>query len=518
MAEFPHLKDMVSHFARQTPDKVALSFAGQAVTYQEVDRHAYQIANGLLDCGVKCDERVGFLGQNSHWYFEILFGALKMGGVLCPVNWRLSGEEIAYILNDAGVRVLFIGPEFVHHLDLLKEKVASLETVIQVGEPLETWRAAYSETCPDIPLTDDDAVLQLYTSGTTGHPKGVILSDRAIMAHFRRYDNVESPAWNTWQDDDVSLLAMPVFHIGGTAWGLLGLGAGATGIVVSEFDPTHILELIEEWRISRTFLVPAAMQLLVTHPKAGSVDFSSLKFVLYGASPISLSLLGQCIDVLGCGFVQMYGMTETSGGVVALVPEDHDMSKPDQMRAAGKAMTGIELDIIDEQGQSLPVGQIGEVITRSSNNMSGYWNLPDATAKTIDDQKWLHTGDAGYLDENGFLFIVDRIKDMIISGGENIYPAEVEKTIRTLEGVADVSVIGVPDEKWGEAVKAIVILKPDATLSEDDVIAHSVAKIAKFKCPRSVDFVSEFPRNATGKILKRALRERYWGDKNRNVN
>ena len=259
------------------------------------------------------------------------------------------------------------------------------------------------------------------------------------------------------------------------------------------------------------------MQFVVRQPRAREVDFSRLKYMLYGASPIPAALLKECIEVFGCGFVQMYGMTETTGTIVALPPEDHVLGL-DRMRSAGKALPGVELAILDADGNELPPGQVGEIATRSGSNMAGYWNLPEATAKTLGSDGWLRTGDAGYMDSDGYLYIHDRIKDMIISGGENIYPAEVESAICDHPDVAEVAVVGVPDEKWGEAVKAIVVMKPGKKATPSDIIGFARERIAGFKTPKSVEFIEALPRNASGKILRRHLRDPYWVGKDRRVN
>jgi acyl-CoA synthetase (AMP-forming)/AMP-acid ligase II len=264
-------------------------------------------------------------------------------------------------------------------------------------------------------------------------------------------------------------------------------------------------------------MVPAAMQIVLRDRRAREVDYSRVKYVLYGASPIPLNLLKEAMEVFGCGFVQMYGMTETSGTIVALPPEDHQATGGPRMRSAGKALPGVELAILDEEGRRLPPNEVGEIAIRSPANMSGYWNLPEATAKTIDAEGWLRSGDAGYLDEDGYLFIHDRVKDMIISGGENVYPAEVENAVYGHPDVAEVAVIGVPDPKWGEAVKAIVVRKPGRDPTPEEIIAWSRERIAGFKAPKSVDFIDALPRNASGKILRRELREPYWAGLERRV-
>ena len=321
------------------------------------------------------------------------------------------------------------------------------------------WRDAQSGDDPKVPISPKDIAIQLYTSGTTGKPKGAMLSHANFLNLVQTGNEAEKPDWNKWTTDDVSLVAMPIFHIGGSGWGVMGLYHGARGVIAREFDPTKVLDFFEQSGITKLFMVPAAMQFVVRQPRARQVDFSRLKYMLYGASPIPAALLKECIEVFKCGFVQMYGMTETTGTIVALPPEDH-VEGLDRMRSAGKALPGIELAILDADGKRLPPGEVGEIATRSGSNMVGYWNLPEATAKTLDSDGWLRTGDAGYMDKDGYLYIHDRIKDMIISGGENIYPAEVESAICDHPDVAEAAVIGIPDDKWGEAVKAIVVMKP----------------------------------------------------------
>ncbi len=509
------LADLLRLRAAHRPDAIAFHFEGASVSFGELDRRSNYAANGLRAIGLQPNERVAYLGKNSDAYFEMLFAVAKAGGVTCPVNWRLAPAEIAYILNDAGARVLFVGPEFAETAKTLTAEVPSLEQII-CTEPndaglavLSDWREAYAGDDPKAARAESDDALQLYTSGTTGRPKGAIISNRGILESHIRYKDEPGPEWNKWTSDDVSLVAMPCFHIGGTAWGLTGVANGACGVIMREFDPTKVLDFMDAHKISKIFMVPAAMQIVVNQPRAKDVDFSRLKYMMYGASPIPLALLRQCMDVFQCGFVQMYGMTETSGTIVALPPEDHDPEGNERMRSAGKALTGVELAILDENGAPLPPRAVGEIATRSAANMTGYWNLPDATAATLSDDGWLRTGDAGYLDEDGFVYIHDRVKDMIITGGENVYPAEVENALYEHADIADVAVIGVPDAKWGEAVKACIVLKPGAKLTADDVIAHAKAHIASYKCPKSVDFLDALPRNPSGKILRRALRDQY---------
>ena len=512
------LSDLVRRQVSVRPDKAAFIFEGDSVTYAELDKGSNRVANGLLDWGTAPNQRIGYLGKNSHHYYELLLGVSKAGGVLCPINWRLAETEIVYILNDFTPETLFIGPEFMDMATSLKAQVNSLKHIVPMEADKDStlhyaqWRDALADNDPGITRDTMDDALQMYTSGTTGHPKGAILTNQSLLTAYERFRGHEMPNWNIWSEDDVSLIPMPCFHIGGTAWGLTTMAHGATGVIMRNFDPVEVLENIDKYRVSKLFLVPAAMKIVANLPRAKDVDFSQLKFMLYGASPMPLPLLKQAIDVFSCGFAQFYGMTETSGTISALPPEDHDLEGNERMRSVGKALLGVEIVIMDDAGNRLPPGEIGEIVRRSSMNMKGYWNLAKATKETLTDGGWLRTGDVGYLDKDGYLFLKDRKKDMIISGGENIYPAEVENAIFDHPKVGDVAVIGVPDEKWGETVKACVVVKSGENVSEGEIIEWSRSKIAKFKCPKSVDFLETLPRNPSGKVLRRLLREPYQND------
>jgi len=516
------LADMVRAQAKARGKTVAFEFEGRRTSFAEFDILTNRVANGLKALGVKRQERIAYLGKNSDFFFELLLGAMKANVVMAPVNWRLAAPEIAYIVADCKAPVLFVGPELVEQVRAIRSQLPDLSTVITTEggaaewQDYASWRDAQSADDPAVEISRQDVAIQLYTSGTTGKPKGAMLSHANLLNLIETGDG-EKPQWNRWTEQDVSLVAMPIFHIGGSGWGLLGLYHGAKGLIAREFDPTKVLDFIEHSKITKLFMVPAAMQFVVRQPRARQVDFSNLKYMLYGASPIPAALLKECIEVFGCGFVQLYGLTETTGTIVALPPEDH-VEGLDRMRSAGKALPGIELAILDSEGKRLPPGEVGEIATRSGSNMVGYWNLPDATARTIGRDGWLRTGDAGYMDKDGYLYIHDRIKDMIISGGENIYPAEVESAICDHPDVAEAAVVGIPDETWGEAVKAIVVLKPGKQASASDIINFTRTRIAGFKTPKSVDFMNALPRNASGKILRRNLRDPYWAGKDRQVN
>ncbi|MEL7447045.1 MAG: fatty acid--CoA ligase [Pseudomonadota bacterium] len=517
--------DIVRDHAHNTPGTAAFTYGDEVITFADLDEGGNRVANGLASLGVAQGDRVSFLGKNHPLYFEALLGAAKLGAVMTPVNWRLAAPEVAYILGNCEAEVVFVAEGFAQMLERVRGETPRVRHVIGIDAPdhdgtdYRSWRDSFPATPQTFnPGLEDDA-LQLYTSGTTGRPKGAVMTHGSLLSSRDSAGSEgEMRAWQQPVEGDVTLLAMPCFHISGTGTGIGTMVAGTNSIVLPEYDPAQALDLIENYNISKIFLVPAAIQILLNHPRVREVDFSRLQYVTYGASPIPLELMKQAMDVLGCGFVQMYGMTETSGTIVALDPEDHVPEGSPKMRSVGKPLNGVEIKIIDEAGDDVPANAVGEIATRSSKNMSRYWNNPEATAETIDADGWLRTGDAGYLDDDGYLYIHDRVKDMIISGGENIYPAEVENAVYAHPSVADVAVIGVPHEKWGEAVKACVVVKEGQELTEADVIAHSREHIAGYKCPKSVDFIEALPRNPSGKILRRELRAPYWEGKDRAVN
>ena len=500
------LGDLPRYPARLRGEKAALLFEGRATSWTELDARATHVAHALIAAGCVPGDRVAFVGKGSDRFLELLFGAARAGVVLVPVQWRLAPAEIAGIIADADARLTFADAAF---------DVA--EAIGMEAERFDAWRDA----APPAPLprvAPAGVAIQLYTSGTTGLPKGVMLS-HANLLEGRRAAAEAGMDWNEWREDDVGLVAMPLGHIGGVGWALVSLLHGATTTIHREFAPAAVLDALSHGGVSKVFLVPTAIQMLLMLPDAARRSYPRLRHMLYGASPIALDLLRQATAVFGCGFAQQYGMTETCGTIVYLPPEDHDPAGNDRMRSAGLPLPGVELRVVDPATRApLAAGAVGEIETRSACNMAGYWRRPDATAETVSADGWLRTGDAGYLDASGYLFIHDRFKDMIVSGAENIYPAEVESAIFGHPAVADVAVIGVPDASWGEAVKAIVVLKPDAAPEAESIIAWAKARIAPFKAPKSIDFAPALPRNPAGKVLRRQLREPYWAGHERRVN
>lgn len=515
----------LARWASETPQQAATTFEGVTQDYASLDRRASQVAQALLAEGLVKGDRIAYLGKNSDRVAELTVGAARAGVVLVPIIWRLTGEEISYILGDSSAKLLFVGDGLeASAVAAMQASGVNLPVIgLDLAAPLADWRdfAAWRDAQDggnaDYGVTADDAVIQLYTSGTTGKPKGAVLSHRNGTSLKPLIEAADVP-WMQSEPGESVLNCMPFAHIAGIGTVLGAINSGHELVITREFDPGVTLDIIEQFKLKRFFLVPAALKFMLEHPKAATTDFSSIRAFSYGASPIPLDLLKRGVDVMQCDFAQMYGMTETWGTIVTLPPEDHRPERADKMRSAGKALPGVELAILDEDGNHLPPNSVGEVAIKSPTNMIGYWNKPEETAKTLIGGGWLRTGDAGLLDEDGYLFLQDRIKDMIITGAENVYPAEVESAIYGHPDVADVAVIGIPDEKWGEAVKAIVVAKPGTSPDPADIIAFARTRIAGFKCPKSVDFIDALPRNPSGKILRRALREPYWAGRDRQVN
>ena len=522
MLDFSRLKsvaDISRIHAVDRPGAVALDFKGRTTSFGELDAHASRVAQGLLELGLKPGGRICYLGKNIDRYFEVLLGSFKARGVVVGVNWRLAVPEIAYVLNDAGCAIAFVGKDYYATMEKALPECPGLKTVIAMdgGHPswrsYESWRDAQPAKDPMLPVGADDDVIQLYTSGTTGHPKGVQLTSDNYLTLFESFEKIKVA---DYRPEDVILIAMPFFHVAGVNIGLLSLAAGSRGIVLGDIDPQEILRLVETKRVTQGFLVPAVILFLTQQPNAKEIDFASLKAISYGASPISDELLLTAKNLMGCDFLQLYGLTETTGGGTCLTPADHDPARG-KLRSCGKPLPGHEMRVVDGEERTLPPGEVGEILIKAPNVMKGYWNKEDATKKAI-VSGWFHTGDAGYFDTDGYLYIHDRVKDMIVSGGENVYPAEVENAIFGHPAVADVAVIGVPDERWGEAVKACVVKKPGAEATPAEIIAWARERIAGYKLPKTVDFVETLPRNPTGKVLRRELRKPYWEGRDRQVN
>ncbi|MDL4816838.1 long-chain-fatty-acid--CoA ligase [Actinomadura opuntiae] len=516
----PGLTDMLRERALEQPDRVAYVAGDARLTYREFDRRADRAAAALAAAGVGPGDRVAVLDKNSPEYAEQLFGAARIGAVQVPVNYRLAPDEVAYIVNNAAAKVFIVGPEFVPVLDAVAGKLEhTTHTVVIGGEghshlDYAAWMDAADAEPPAYEGATSDVFVQLYSSGTTGLPKGVMLTHDNFLAALE----VANDAWEV-DDATVLMVAMPMYHVAGNVLTVSVVYNGITGVITREPDPTEIARAIERHRVTHIFLVPVLLQFMPLIPEVTACDLSSLKLMLYGASPISEEVLRGAMRMLpGTEFMQVYGLTEVTGAITMLPAEDHDPDGPNarRLRSAGLPNAGCELRIVDPAtGEDLPPGQVGEILCRTAQNMKGYWGMAEATSAALSDDNWFRTGDAGYLDEDGYLYIHDRVKDMIISGGENIYPAEVENVLMGHPAVTDCAVVGVPDERWGETPKALVVLAED--VPEQQIIDYCRERLAHFKCPTSVERRDAIPRNPTGKILKRELRAPYWQGRDREV-
>ncbi|MEK9719749.1 MAG: long-chain-fatty-acid--CoA ligase [Quisquiliibacterium sp.] len=511
---------------REHASALAFVTPARSWTFGDIESLSNRLAQGMLASGLGKGDRVACLTKRTAECVAVALAAQKIGAVCMPINWRLAPPETKYIVDNGQARILLVDPEFVSICGQVE--FPSVQVRLVSGDPidglqsLEQWAASHPDLDPDHQPDPDDTALQLYSSGTTGLPKGVELTYRSLGAAFQ---GPVPEAIGYRGEGSVMLNALPTFHIAGIGIGLMTYAYGGKSVLFPDFNPPQVLDSIAQHGVTHSFLVPAMIQFLLQVPGAAQRDYSSLQYISYGASPITERVLVDAMKTFGCKFVQVYGLTETSGAITALAAEDHvtDGPKAVLLRSAGKPIRGVELRAVDSAtGQDVAEGEVGEIWIRTEQNMKGYWRNPQATQDAFVDHSpgrmgWFRSGDAGYL-RDGYLFLHDRIKDMIVSGGENIYPAEVENVLMQHPAVADGAVFGVPDERWGEAVKACVVPKPGSEASAQGIIEWMRERLAHFKCPSSVDFVEAIPRNPSGKILKRILREPYWEGKERQIN
>jgi long-chain acyl-CoA synthetase len=502
--------------------RAATRFQGRERTWRQVQDRVARLAAGLQGLGTGQGDRVAALALNSDRYFEFYFGTSWAGAVFVPVNNRLAPAEIVHWLNDSGSQVLFVDDTYLPAIAEIRGRLESVRHYVYMGEgeppegflSFEGLVASHAAVDPS-PRRGDDLAGLFYTGGTTGKSKGVMLSHRNLT-----YNVLQARPFMHVTADDVFLHAAPMFHLADGFFLMLGTTMGCTHVIVPAFEPNLVLKTLQDDKIMTALLVPTMINMVVNHPEISQYDLSSLRRLLYGASPMPEAVIRKALDVIpGVDFYQAYGQTEASPVVTVMGPEYHTVSGPKagKLKGAGHVVAGIDLAILDENGRELPTGEVGEVCIRGDNVMLGYWNLPEITTETLRGG-WLHTGDGGRLDEEGMLFIVDRVKDMIVSGGENVYSAETEQAVYAHPGVAECAVIGIPHESWGEQVHAIVRLKEGFTLTAQDLIDHCKSLIAGYKCPKSVEFRDQpLPLSGAGKILKKDLRAPYWAGQDRNV-
>ncbi|MFI5952638.1 long-chain-fatty-acid--CoA ligase [Cryptosporangium sp. NPDC051539] len=491
------------------PDAPAVVGDGRNVTHGALDRRSSALAAGLVAAGLQPGDRVAYLARNATEYWELFFACAKSGLVVVPLNFRLAGPEVEWVLGDAAPAALVVEPELVG----LVPAGAVPGPVLVTGASYEEFVAAAPGEDPHRDSTGDDLFCLMYSSGTTGRPKGVTTTVAgflwAVDAFGRQFDVSAA---------SVSLVPTPYYHIAAGGWSLIALAVGGRIVQFTEVTPAGMIGAIVGHRATHVIMVPTVMQLFISSPEASSADYSSVEWVVYGGSPISESVMVGAQRVFGAKLAQSYGLTETIGVTTLLGADDHVVGAGSRLLSAGRAVPGVDVAVFDPAtGTVRPDGEVGEVVTRGPQVTKGYWQRPDEASASYWPGGWFRTGDAGYLDADGYLFLKDRIKDMISSGGENVYPAEVENAIMSHPDVLEAAVIGAPSERWGETPLAVVVPRPGAVLDPAAVIAHCRERLAHYKCPTAVELVAALPRNPSGKVLKRQLREPYWAGRERAI-
>ena len=515
--------DIVRYSARYYPERLGTIYKDVRLTYRELNDRVNKVANGLLHEDVRKGERIGIICHTSNCFQEIFYGIAKTGAVATTINWRLTPRELEFVIDDSDISILFVAEQYWSNIVAIKEKLTKIRKFIVVGKnaaeatEYDEFIGNSSKKEVSVEIARDDAVWQLYTSGTTGRPKGVVLTHRSILSDLEH--NIIGNKLNV--DNAVWLNVLPMFHVASKNVFLAGY-VHATLVQMDKFDVKEVCEVIEKERCTHLLTIaPTMWQSIMEYPDIDTYDLSSLKYGSYSTAPMPLVLIKKLKEKFpAITFFTTYGLTE-AGSSLTILPADQNITEgPEFMRkrmgSLGRPMYGVDVRIVDDSNNDCPPGVVGEIIGRGDNIMKHYWKLPEETESTLKDG-WLYTGDMGYWDEFGYIFMKDRKKDLIISGGENIAPKEVEDVIKEIEGINDVAVIGVPDEKWGEAVKAIAVKNAGVELTESDVIDYCAKNLAGYKKPKSVDFVDELPRSPVGKILKKDIRAKYWENERKDV-
>ncbi|MET0545130.1 MAG: AMP-binding protein [Caulobacterales bacterium] len=513
--EIRTLGDIPNYYRRHDPKRRALVQGSRTVDFETFDRITNQVAHAIVARGAARGERVGFLGKNTLDFYFAMFGVSKTQSCFTVFNWRLSPTELAEQVADSATRLVIVERDLLELWGAARDiaKLEIEEVLIDSENSLEVAVQSFPDERPSAFVSEEDTAIQLYTSGTTGRAKGVMLSHGGFN-RIRLCEHFE-PAYD-WRDGDCFINPLPNFHLLHIGIAIQCLYNGVAVSVVRQFDPPLILEAIARERPTLLTLTPTMIQLLLDHPAAAATDFSSLRLMLYAGSPISLGLITRAIGMMPCKFMQFYGATEANGAFSILRPDEHDLSNERKLQSCGRPLPLIEFRIVDADGNELPDGEPGELLVRSPAITPGYWGQPEMTAAVLSNG-WYRSGDIASRDSDGLYYIVDRAKDMIVSGGENIYSSEVENVLSTHPAVAAVAVIGVPDARWGEAVKAIIIKKAGVEVSSDDLDGFCRGRLAAYKSPKSYDFVDAFPYVPSGKVSKKDLRAKYWQDVGRNV-
>lgn len=510
--------------SKNKPNKVAVIDGPKRFTYQQLAERVTLLAGALEQAGVKKGDRVALLMLNESRYLELLYGITLLGAIAVPLNVRLTPYELDFILKDSGAKLLFLHKEFLPLVPKLRQDIANLEKIVLCeDEGAGDEVAGYEELLAGAQAlelvgraTEDEIAGIFYTGGTTGMPKGVMLTHRNLLSNAFNVGLAFS-----YTADDIYLHAAPMFHLADGASTFAITMVGGTHVHVRVFEPHHVLKTIQEARVTACLLVPTMITILINTPSINEYDISSWRKVLYGASPCPPEVVKKAKELLPVQFFQGYGQSEAAPVLTFMMPKDHVTEGEEHLVArlasCGQPLAGVEVRCFNAEDKDVQPGEVGEIVARGPNVMKGYWNRPEETKAALRGG-WLRTGDMATVDEENFFFIVDRKKDMIVTGGENVFSVEVENVVYTHPAVLEAAIVGVPDERWGEAVKAVVVVRKDATVTEEELIQHCRSCLANYKVPKSVDFVSELPKSGAGKILKRNLRDKYWEGHSRKVN
>ncbi len=504
------------------PNKEAIVCGEKRWTYEAFYRRVCRLSLCLKRLGVRKDDKVAILLPNCHYFLEAYYGVAQLGAISVPVNYRLSPGEVAFIVEDSESKILIVDPMFQEKIDSIRGEIKRIERILWTGErrnssgPLdwvaeEALQQAGADALPETSVSEEDVAQIYYTSGTTGRPKGVMLSHKNVTTHA-----LGTIAEVHLTDSDVWIHVAPLFHLA-DAWATWAITwVGGTHVLVREFSPQVVLKAIEREKVTVTNLIPTMLNLMVNDSDVGKFDYRSLRVLLSGGAPIAPEVVRKIVETFKCDYIQTYGMTETSPYLTLSVLKDHLKKLPyeEQLRfksKTGKEFIAVQLKVVNDRGQEIDRNEreVGEIIVKGDIVTKGYWKLPEETAKSIRDG-WLYTGDLAIMDQEGYVTIVDRKKDMILTGGENVYSTEVENVLYMHPAVLECAVVGIPDPKWGEAVKAILVLKPGQKATQDEIIQFCKSKIAHYKAPKSIDFIEALPRTGSGKIHKKGLRDQYW--------
>ncbi|MFI4939398.1 MAG: long-chain-fatty-acid--CoA ligase [Burkholderiales bacterium] len=512
------LGEIMEKQARLHGASEAVVFGDTRLSYRTLHERTSRLANALLDLGLKPGDRIAMLAENSHRYVEYYFGVAKAGMVATPLNFRLTPRELIYMLVDSGARALFVGAEYESILPQLREGAPAVEFWIGVDQeclqPLafDALIENSPENLPDLPIGENDLAMIIYTGGTTGLPKGVMLSHRNLISA-----NISIIIAMGMKAGDTALMVLPMFHI--ALWqAMCHLMVGAKVVLIKRADIGEMLRTIEAERCTAVNAVPTFYNWMINDPRLDQHDLSSLRMLSYGGSSFPEEVLRKCIAKFGPIISQGYGLTEGAPSVAMLSAEDHVLDGPRAklLLSAGREMTLGEICIADGAGKALPQGEVGEVSIRGPNVMMGYWNNPELTRERLQNG-WLRTGDIGYLDEEGYLFLLDRKADMIVTGGENVYPSEVEAVLYTHEAVLECIVASAPDDRWGERVQAVVVLKPEMQVTETELLDFCKSRLAGYKCPKHIELWTELPKTVVGKMLRKDVKARFWDGHQRKI-